>query len=126
MAGMTYPQVLQVAKQLTPDAQWALAEALLHHLRTNLPVQQPLPEDQRLEPIIGLTYTELRALADAVVAADRQERLQQLLTDNRTRSLTPEEDTTLNDLLDEADQVALLKARALYTIQLFDLGSSIP
>ena len=126
MAGMTYPQVLQVAKQLAPDAQWDLAEALLHHLRSNLPAQMPSPETQGLELIIGLTDTELRALADAVVTDDRQERLQRLLSHNRARPLTQEEDTTLNDLLDEADQVALLKARALYSIQLFGLEDPMP
>lgn len=124
MAGMTYPQVLHVARQLTPDAQWALTEALLHHLRTMRSSQPTSPEQHTLEPILGLTYQELQVLADAVAAADCQERLSQLLAAAHDRALTPEENDMLNSLLAEADQVALLKARALYTIKLFDLPST--
>lgn len=123
MATMTYPQVFQAMQQLSPEVQLELAEALLHNLRTTLSTHKTISKDENaLVPIIGLTYAELRALADAVVAADRQEQLQQLLERNREKILTTEEQETLDNLLTEADQVALLKARALYTIQLFDLS----
>jgi hypothetical protein len=121
MAGMTYPEVLNVAQQLSPEAQLELAETLLHNLRTMLSRQEEPSDDNELSPLVGLSHTELRALADAVVAADRQQQLQTLLAKNRQGTLTPEEEQTLDKLLAEADQVALLKARALYTIQILGL-----
>jgi hypothetical protein len=64
-----------------------------------------------------MSLGELRALADAVVAPGSQQRLHDLLEKNRNSNLSPEEEQILDALLDEADQVALLKARARYTLQ---------
>lgn len=124
MAVMTYPKVLQLAKELPPEAQLELAEALLYNLRANLPLQEMIAGDEELVPIIGLTHTELQALADAVVAADRQQQIKMLLAKNRQETLTPDEESMLDALLSEADQVALLKARALYTMKIFGLSSA--
>jgi hypothetical protein len=59
---------------------------------------------------------ELSVLADAVIAPHRQEQLQYLLEKNRNGLLSPEVEASLDALLDAADQVALLKARARYTL----------
>lgn len=121
MSSMTYPEVLQVAQQLPPETQLELAETLLHNLRTLLSGRETPPNENELTPLVGLSPVELRTLAEAVVAADHQQQLQALLAKNREGRLTPEEEQILDRLLAEADQVALLKARALYTMKVFGL-----
>lgn len=118
MATLTYPKILQMAKQLPPETQLALADTLVHAYAGN---RVTVSEGQALTPIVGLSSGELQALAHAVVAADRQDQLQSLLEKNRQGTLSADEEQTLDTLLAEADQVALLKARALYTIQIFSL-----
>jgi hypothetical protein len=65
-----------------------------------------------------LNHAELRVLADAVVASGRQATLHDLLAKNRRSDLSAAEEAELDQLLEEVDQVALLKARALYTLNL--------
>lgn len=125
MAVMTYPEVLQIAQQLSPEAQLELAETLLHNLRTVLSRQTTQLDDNGLTLLSGLSQAELQALAEAVVAPDRQQQLQSLLAKNRQGSLMPEEEQILDRLLAEADQVALLKARALYTMKVFGLTTGM-
>jgi hypothetical protein len=125
MRTMTYPEVLQVAQQLPPDSQLALAETLLHHVRTLLSGQGGQAAEDGLKPLVGFNHEELQTLAGAVVAADRQQELQTLLDKNRQGSLTAQEQQRLDALLDEADQVALLKARALYTLQLCEASIAV-
>jgi prevent-host-death family protein len=79
-------------------------------------------EEYPLAPLTGLSDQELAALARAVVAPERQAELATALEKNRNPGLSANERLSLDDLLDsllaEVDQVALLKARALYTLQL--------
>jgi hypothetical protein len=77
-----------------------------------------------LAVLSGMSESELKALAEAVVSPERQQRIQALLTVNREGALSAEQETTLDTLLDEVDQVALLKARALYTLQLASAQAS--
>jgi hypothetical protein len=95
-----------------------MAEALLRNLRFAL---QSKPTESRgeLVPLSSMSLQELRVLAEAVVAPDRQQQLQSLLDKNRRGELSPEEQKTLDKLLTEVDQVALLKARARYTMSLY-------
>ena len=58
------------------------------------------------------------ALAVAVVAPERQTEMRTLLEANREQILTADEETVMDSFLEEVDQVALLKARALYTLKL--------
>jgi len=67
-----------------------------------------------------MSLQELRALAEAVVAPDRQQQLKALLDKNQRGELSPEEQEALNELLTGVDQVALLKARARYTMSLYE------
>lgn len=80
------------------------------------------PQSHPLLPLTGLSDQELAALARAVVAPEHQNQLAAALEQNRSPSLSAEERLSLDELLDhllaEIDQVALLKARALYTLQL--------
>jgi prevent-host-death family protein len=75
-----------------------------------------------LVPLTGFSEQELTALARAVVAPEHQNQLSRALEKNRNAALSAEERLSLDELLDdlvaEIDQVALLKARALYTLQL--------
>lgn len=74
-----------------------------------------------LSPLVGLSEAELRALAQAVIAPERQSQLHSALVENRNPVLTDTDRLALDDvlerLLEEVDQLALLKARALYTLQ---------
>jgi len=125
MAVMTYPKVLHMAQQLPTEAQLELVETLLLHLRSGASHSVRPSDGESLMPIFGLSQAELRALADAVVAADRQQHLQQLLEKNRAGALTADEASTLDGFLAETDQVALLKARALYTMKILGLTGTL-
>jgi len=72
-----------------------------------------------LVPLSNMSLQELRALAEAVVAPDHQQQLKALLDKNRRGELSPEEQEALDELLTGVDQVALLKARARYTMSLY-------
>jgi hypothetical protein len=71
-----------------------------------------------LAVLYGMSESELKALAEAVVSPERQQRIQALLAVNREGALSAVQEAALDNLLDEVDQVALSKARALYTLQL--------
>lgn len=110
--------VLMAAQQMPPDEQAELATAILQNLRGWLRTRPATRHDSDLIPLTGLNAAELRALADAVVASTRQATIHELLEKNRRGALSTPEKTALDELLAEADQVALLKARARYTLNL--------
>ena len=118
MTVASYRQVLQLAQQLPFKSQIKLAEALMGNARLAVDLPEKAEPQSTLSPLRGMTESELRALAEAVVAPDRQQQMQSLLAAYRTGSLSPEEEATLDNLIDEVDQVALLKARAMYTLRL--------
>ncbi len=116
MTSVTYSDVLQVARQLPLGEQAAIAEELLRNLRTALRGNAAQPVTEELSPLTGMSAEELETLAAAVVAPGHQQRLQELLEKNRRGSLAAQETVALDTLLAEADRVALLKARARYTL----------
>jgi hypothetical protein len=118
MAITTYPEVLKAAQQLPWDSQAQLAETLLRHLRLVLQRKRTPPPSTNLAPLMGVSVEELRVLAKSVLAADYQQQLHALLEKNRSGTLSAQEERSLDSLLAEADSVALLKARSLYTLQL--------
>ncbi|HHB89921.1 MAG TPA: hypothetical protein ENK60_01280 [Anaerolineae bacterium] len=80
-------------------------------------------EDTDLLP--GLTRSELEALAHSKLSIDQQTRLDELLNEAKKRSLTHEEERELNQILEYIDQLNLLKARAMLTLQIrFDESAS--
>lgn len=123
MTVMSYSKVLEATRQLPLDDQVELVEAVLSNLRSVLRGKPAEPLEEELAPLTGMSAEELQVLAEAVVAPGRQRQLQALLEKNRSGTLSPEEETTLDTLLAEADQIALLKARALYTIKVYGLAS---
>lgn len=117
MTVASYRQVLKLAQELPFNSQLELAEALLGNVRLTLASTAKTGFETDVSPLQGMTESELRALADAVVSPERQKRVKTLLDSQRARALSPGEQADLDALMDEIDQVALLKARALYTLQ---------
>lgn len=76
------------------------------------------------ELLTGLTVAELEALAEGLLAPARQARLSDLLARHADRALSPEETRELDRLLDVADQLTILKARARYTLGLLAAGAA--
>jgi len=119
MALVSLQDVLVAARKLPRQTQTELAELLLREasetlageLRAGATKTKPT-----LAPLSGLSVEELRALADAVLAPARQRRLKELLEKNREGKLTKVGRAELDELLAESDRVALVKAKATYTL----------
>lgn len=118
MTTLPYQDLLQLVRQLPQSTQLRLAEELLKALRTPSLKKTINVGDQLLAPVIGFSKEELKALAESVVAPDRQQRIAELLEINRLHQLSAKNEAELDELLAEVDHIALLKARALYTLQL--------
>jgi len=67
--------------------------------------------------LTGLTYSELEALAHSKLASERQDRLGELLARQAVGALSDDESRELDRLLDQIDQLNILKARALLTLR---------
>jgi hypothetical protein len=76
------------------------------------------PGDPNL--LVGLSRNALMALAEGVLAPAGQARLTSLLERNRLATLTAAEERELSTLVEDVDQMNLVKARALYTLQKLD------
>jgi len=113
----SYSDVLKAAHRLPPDAQAELAATLLRNLKPRSKAKKQT-QVTRLEPLLGMSDAELSVLAEAVIAPGQQQTLHQLLEKNQSGALTPHEETALDELLAQVDQVGLLKARARYTLSL--------
>ena len=75
-------------------------------------------EDEEL--LTNVSPAELQALAQISIAPAEQTRLSDLLARNTENQLSTEELETLDRLLDQLDQLNILKARAHYTLQYFN------
>ena len=69
------------------------------------------------ELLLGLSQAELKALADSMLASGAQVRLNDLLARNAQGQLSAEETEQLDRLLEQIDQLTILKTRALYTLR---------
>jgi hypothetical protein len=69
------------------------------------------------ELLTGVSIDELEALAAGVLVPKAQARLDQLLESAKRENLTASEQAELDDLLNQVDQLNLLKARAQFTLQ---------
>jgi hypothetical protein len=102
--------VLTAARQLPKTSQAKLVAALLQ--------EQGAEHPSALEPLTGLSKAEWCALATSVLAPAHTRRLKQLLRLNREQKLTRAWQAELAALLDESDRIALVKAKANYTLSL--------
>jgi hypothetical protein len=68
------------------------------------------------ELLTGLDSAALHTLAESVLAPAAQERLDELLNSNAQRRLTAGEGIELDQLLEQIDQLTILKTRARYTL----------
>ena len=126
MTTVSYSEVLKAAHRLPPDAQAELAAALLRSLKPRPRGKKRAADANGLEPLRGMSAAELSALAEAVVAPGKQATLRALLEKNRASALAPEEEVVLDELLAQADQIGLLKARAQYTLRLAQDSEDLP
>jgi len=67
--------------------------------------------------LIGLSQAELQTLAGGMLSSHHQERLNELLQRNREEELSADEKQQLDYMLEQADYMNILKARAMYTLQ---------
>jgi hypothetical protein len=105
-------EILAAARRLPREAQAELAATLL---RDGLAGVEPAGHPA-LETLRGMSDTELSALSGAMIAPGRQQRMKALLRKNMRGELTEGERQELDALLEEADRIALLKAKAAYTL----------
>jgi hypothetical protein len=69
------------------------------------------------EFLSGLSFEELEALADGLLAPSAQLRLDELLGRQKEKALTASEERELDSLLLKVDQLTILKTRARYTLR---------
>ena len=74
------------------------------------------PDASDPEILIGLSEAELQALAHSILASAEQSRLDDLLTRNTEGQLSETEQAELDRLLNDIDQLTILKTRARYTL----------
>ena len=110
MVTVDFQHILTTARQLPRPSQAKLVSALLQEHGQASP--------QALEPLIGLSEAELHALADSVLAPEHARRLKHLLRLQRENTLPPLWQAELDVLLEESDRIALVKAKASYTLKL--------
>jgi hypothetical protein len=79
-------------------------------------------EDEDL--LTNVSLAELQALSGLSIAPAEQAKLSDLLARNSENQLSTEELETLDRLLDQLDQLNILKARAQYTLQYFNQASA--
>lgn len=119
MSAMTMSKVLSSARQLPAESQILLAKELLMGLQKDTPsdAQNAGDRTETLDVLYGLTEEELHALADTMIASDKQQRLTQLLHKNNSGTIKKYEIEELDALLVECQQISLLKAKALLTLR---------
>ncbi len=76
-------------------------------------------QNQHSDPecLLSLNEAELKALANSKLALAEQGKLSELLQKNSRAELSTEEEALLDELLEQTDQLAVIKARALYTLK---------
>jgi hypothetical protein len=110
MVTLDFEQILAAARQLPKPSQVQLVSALLQ--------ENGSAQTLALEPLTGLSKAELCTLATSVLAPAHARRLKQLLRLNREKKLTRALQEELDALLAESDRIALVKAKANYTLSL--------
>ena len=79
--------------------------------------------NENTEVLTSLNSDELHALAESNLAPTRQNRLDELLNQNREGDLDKSQTKELDDLLAQVDHLNILKARARLTLNQSDSQS---
>jgi len=106
----TVENILQSAKKLNSIERLSVARALLNDLPERMKSSIKLPL------LTGLSEQDLDILAKTFLSPSRNRRLKSLLKKNREGKISQKEVIELDTLLAESDQIALLKAKAQYTL----------
>jgi hypothetical protein len=110
MVTADFQHILIAARQLPKSSQAKLVSALLQ--------ENGAEHTPAEEPLTGLSAAELQALATSILAPGHAKRLTQLLRLNRERKLTDALQAELDTLLEASDRLAIVKAKAAYTLSL--------
>jgi len=117
MVTASFENVLREARKLPPHGQTELITILLRETRgAFIQLQRQSTKAPALEILTGMSSGELEALTNAILAPSRQRRLHSLLRKNKTKTLGEKERKELDELLEESDRIALLKAKAQHTL----------
>jgi hypothetical protein len=117
MTTASFENVLREARKLPPDSQTELITTLLSEIGgSSIQLKRQSAKTPALEILTGMSIGELEALANAILAPSRQQRLHSLLRKSKTKTLSEKESKELDGLLEESDRIALLKAKAQYTL----------
>lgn len=107
----TIENMLQSARKLNSIERLSVAQALLKDIPERMRSGIPLPL------LTGLSEQDLEVLAKTFLSPSRNRRLKFLLKKNREGKISQRELIGLDKLLAETDQIALLKAKAQYTLK---------
>ncbi|NMG20738.1 hypothetical protein [Brasilonema bromeliae] len=77
------------------------------------------------EILTGLSLDELQALAESMLSPKAQVQLDDLLARNAENQLSADETITLERLLEQVDQLNILKTRARYTLNKLEGTSGV-
>lgn len=117
MITASFKNVLREARKLPPHGRTELITILLSETGgASNRLQRQSARTPALEILTGVSSGELEALANAILAPSRQRRLLSLLRKNKTKALSATESKELDEILEESDRIALLKAKAQYTL----------
>ncbi len=89
-----------------------------YHQLTNTSTSDP-------EILTGLSQDELQALAESLLSPKAQVQLDDLLGRNAQNQLSADESATLDRLLEQVDQLNILKTRARYTLNKLEGTSGV-
>jgi len=126
MAVTSLEKVLREARKLPPRAKAELISALLEDTEGYLLSDEVKKGNASPETLSGVSKGELETLANAILSPGRQQRLRTLLRKNNEGTINEKEIKELDAILEETDRLALLKARAQYTLQVFNQSSGAP
>jgi len=117
MAIASFEKVLREARKLPFHAQTELVATLLSEAGSSFPkMSRRKTNGPALEMLSGMSLGELQTLAQAILAPARQRRLRLLVRKTKATALSEKENKELDKILEEIDRLALLKARAQYTL----------
>lgn len=117
---LTLPRaVYERAKETAQSVNRPLEEVLVQSIVLALPpIEEDIPSSLRMElsALSLLGDKTLQAIAHSTMDSEQQSQLEALAEAQKHRSLTPDEQETLANLMSEAERVMLRKAEAYHLL----------